>query len=298
MVCKICLSGEAKFFFHSINKHGRHKQSNEKFAVFRCSKCGVLFLKEVKVNSVYYRKYYGKDYYKNTVRNDLLNKILAFFSFVSVKKKEKFILKYFNNLHKISILDVGCGDGKFLERLDQKKFDKYGLELNKEAIKICQKKEIFIYGGKLVDLNFKNKKFDVISLWHSLEHIEDPIGVLRKIKRILSKKGILVIQTPNVDSFGFKFGKENWFHLDSPRHLFIYSKKAIGELCERTDFEIFKIKNEFYDYPLDLFWSIRSSPIKYVFYLLYPIIKFLSKEHFTYIIKHKSNCLRQSYVRI
>lgn len=289
MVCKICLSREVNFCFNSLNIHGRHHQGKETFTVFKCSKCGVIFLNNVKASLGYYQKYYGFDYYQNTTKNDLVNKILDFFSFVSVKRKERFILKYFNNFHKISILDVGCGDGQFLEHLDVNKFEKFGLELNQAAIKTCQKKGIFVYRGKLTDLNFKNKKFDVISLWHSLEHMEDPVATLSKARKILSARGILVIQTPSVNSFGFKFGRENWFHLDSPRHLFIYSRKAIDGLCQRTNLKILEIKNEFYDYPFDLFWSVRSSPVKYIFYPLYPLIKYLSKEHLTYIVRRKFN---------
>lgn len=291
MVCKICSSDKVKFLFYSKNKHGRHKLSEDEFGIYFCNECGVLFLEGVKVNRIYYGKYYKDNYYRDGASRGLLSRILTFFSLASIRRKERLILKYFDNFQKISILDVGCGDGQFLDHFNDNKFGKYGLELNQAAIKTCQKKGIFVYRGKLTDLNFKNKKFDVITMWHSFEHMADPVATLYKARKILSARGILVIQTPSVDSFGFKFGRENWFHLDSPRHLFIYSKKAIGELCKKTGLEIIEVKNEFYDYPLDLFWSTRSSLVKIVFYPLYPLIKLLSKEHLTYIIKSKPNFL-------
>ena len=108
---------------------------------------------------------------------------------------------------------------------------------------------------------------------------------LKKIREILSKKGVLIFQIPNIDSLGFRLGKKLWFHLDLPRHLILHNRKSIEWLCKKTGFEIKYIKYEYYDYPLDLFWSLRKSLLKYLVYPIYPIIKYFSREHLTFICK-------------
>ncbi len=286
MVCNICSSNNIKFSFFSSNIHGRNKLSPERFSIYQCKDCGMIFLGKTNLNKKFYQKYYDRNYFSQTNNKvSFASRLTEFFSYLSTKKKERLILKNINNMNKVSIIDIGCGDGKFLEKLNPKKFEKFGLEINLQAVENCKKKNISMFDKPLTSLDFKNKKFDAITLWHSFEHMENPLETFHKIKKVLSKNGVLILQTPNTKSLGFRFGKENWFHLDSPRHLFIYTEKAIDKLCQKTGFTLVKSISEFYDYPLDLFWSIRYSPVKYLFYPLYPMIKFFDREHLTYFIK-------------
>ncbi|MDH5573814.1 MAG: class I SAM-dependent methyltransferase, partial [Gammaproteobacteria bacterium] len=135
------------------------------------------------------------------------------------------------------------------------------------------------------NIDFKNEKFDVITLWHVLEHIDDPVYLFNKLYNLLSDNGILVVQVPNSDSLGFKLGKQYWFHLDTPRHLIIYNKNSFNILCEKTGFSVSQIKNEFYDYPQDLLWSLMKSNWKYPIIPIYPVMRILSAEHLTFICK-------------
>lgn len=290
MVCKICSSKNIKFVFFSSNIHGRNILSPERFAVYQCDNCGIIFLEKINLDKEYYNKYYDKNYFKkiNNI-SGFITKLVELFIYLSTKNKERLILKNLNKKNNISIIDIGCGEGIFLEKLNPEKFEKFGLEINSQAVEKCRKKNISMFNQPLTSLDFKNKKFDVVTLWHSLEHMENPLETFQKIKKVLSKNGVLVLQTPNTKGLGFRFGRENWFHLDSPRHLFIYTENAIDKLCQKTGFKLAKSINEFYDYPWDLFWSIRHSPVKYLFYPLYPIIKFFDREYLTYFISPLSN---------
>lgn len=150
---------------------------------------------------------------------------------------------------------------------------------------LCKSKKINIYNKAIELIDFGEKKFDVITLWHVIEHLENPLKTIRKACKILSDNGILVFQVPNNGSLGFKCGKKYWFHLDSPRHLMIPNIKTINYLCTKNGLKIIRVINEFYDYPLDLFWSVRKSPIRFIVYPFYPIFKLLSKEHSTFICR-------------
>lgn len=285
--CALCGGRKTNRVFTAHNKHGRHLlNAKDKFNVFSCSECGSIFLEKMDIDEEYYKKYYESGYYENQKTGKILERAVELLVKISLKRKQKIITNSFRNgKEKISILDIGCGNGGFLSSLDNKKFYKNGVEINTEAAKVCEKNGIKAYNQNLTDINFGDKKFDAITMWHVLEHIHNPVEIFKNIHRILYDDGILIFQIPNSGSWGFKYGQKDWFHLDSPRHLNLYNQKSVVLLIRKTGFKIIRIKNEFYDYPLDLFWSIKASRLKLVMYPLYPIFKFFSKEHLTFICK-------------
>ncbi len=285
--CALCGGQKTKRIFVARNKHGRHMlDAKDKFDIFSCLECGSVFLKKMDINEEYYKKYYESGYYENQKISRILDKAVGLLVNFSLKRKQKIIINNFRNKkRKISILDIGCGNGGFLSSLKNDKFDKSGVEINQEAAKVCEKKGINVYNQNLIDIDFGDKKFNVITMWHVLEHITNPIDYFHKIRDILDDEGVVILQTPNSNSIGSICGGKNWFHLDSPRHLILYNKKSVDWLYRKTGFRIRKIKNEFYDYPLDLFWSVKASRLKFAIYPLYPIFKFFSKEHLTFICK-------------
>ena len=289
--CYICNSPKTAKLFSSFNVHGRKIiNEDEKFDIFKCQKCGVVFLNSDK--KINYSQYYGENYYCNSGESfskfmQLLIKISEDFSFT---RKEQLILKYFKNYKsKIAILDIGCGEGKFLLNLDKNKFIKKGIEINKDACRSCKKRSLSVLNKDFLKIEFNSEKYEVITLWHVLEHLDNPRAVLEKINRILKPNGILVISTPNIGSVGFKIGKSRWFHIDSPRHRFLYNKKSLKFLLNKEEFEIMEVKSEFYDYFLDLFWSLKNSIPKILLLLFYPLLKIYSKETITLIGKKQSS---------
>lgn len=267
--------------------HGRHLISREdKFLISRCQTCSAVFLAGVKVDKNYFRKYYQLGYYdqKGINSNSLLAKFLAFLSDISIGRKEGLITESVDHrASKLFILDIGCGSGNFLAGLNSTKFDRFGTEINREGYQLGRERGLKIFLGNLTNIDFGKKKFDVISLWHVLEHVEEPTILFKQISKLLKPKGILILQVPNTDSLGFRFGQKYWFHLDSPRHLILYNPKSVAVLCHRTGFKIKRTINEFYDYPLDLFWSVRKSLVRFLVVPLYPLLKVSSREHLTYI---------------
>ena len=254
--CKICNSVNVKFEIESNNTHGRHKvDSSESYKIFRCDTCEVLFLNSIKTDDGYYEKNYNQiDYYQTKDSKKIFMRLLEKVLFIFSSSIKKYLIK--TNLKKInkniSLLDFGCGDGEFLSSLNSNKYEVYGHDRNSTSKELCKKRGISIYNDG------DKKNFDVITMWHVIEHINDPIEVLKKLNAILKDNGVIVLQTPNTHSWGFKFGASNWFHLDSPRHLFLFNKKSIDHMCKDTGFILKKVYNEFYDYPLDLFWSLRK----------------------------------------
>jgi 2-polyprenyl-3-methyl-5-hydroxy-6-metoxy-1,4-benzoquinol methylase len=288
--CTVCGSYKTKNAFHARNIHGRHLiEKKERFNIYRCKRCNALFVSNIDINDdEFYNKYYSEGYYNpdSIASFKLASKMAVLLERLSYRLKEKLILR---NIEQIpaSILDVGCGSGIFLSYLNNKKFNRYGLEINNEGLRICQKKKIPVFSTDLMKTNFGDIKYNAITLIHVLEHLPSPVKVLTKINKIIETDGVLVLVVPNNMSFGCRIGKENWFHLDCPRHLFIPSKETIKWLAEASGFRVKKIGYEFYDYPLDLFWSIRHSCLKFLMYPLYPLLKVFSEETNTFILKKK-----------
>lgn len=293
--CILCDSKNIVRLFDSYNTHGRHViDEKERFPVYRCQDCKIIFLGNISVDQEYYRKYYKLGYYdgqEKPLENGLLARVMNWVSKYSVGRKSKMILKDSSSSSRISILDLGCGSGVFLSQLDNKKFKKSGLEINKEGQEISSNKGIKVYTDEISKVDFGQEKFDAVTMWHVLEHIKDPNTLFSEIAKVLNEKGKLIIQTPNTDCLGFKLGGENWFHLDSPRHLILYNPKAIAVLAKKNGFRVTKIINEFYDYPLDLFWSIREHRLKMILRALYPFLKIYSRENLTYILEKDASFL-------
>lgn len=134
-----------------------------------------------------------------------------------------------------SILDVGCGSGSFVFQLHELGF--------KKAVGIdpaLQEDILLKNGGKLYKKTLYNMEghFDFISYHHSFEHLENPVAVLKKTASLLTKNGICLIRLPNVESWAFRFFKENWSGIHPPYHLFLPSRKGMEILCQASGFKI------------------------------------------------------------
>ncbi|KKS29811.1 MAG: Glycosyltransferase [candidate division WWE3 bacterium GW2011_GWD2_42_11] len=282
--CPVCQSEKTKFISETFDTHGRYINSEDlKFRMFKCLTCNVMFLSGVVIDNKYYRDNYGSGYY-GTGNNKLISKITRLGFKISVFIKEKMIFKY-TNKDKINILDIGCGDCSFLQSVSDKSFIKTGIDMNPEVDKISVNSSIVVHRGDVLSHNFGKSMFDCVTMWNVLEHTTDPGAVLQRVQGLLYDDGILLIQVPNYSSLGYFVGKKLWFHLDSPRHLYLFNSKSIYTLASRNGFIIDKMYREPYDYPLDLFWSVRRSIFLPLFILFYPILKLFDREVTTYALR-------------
>lgn len=173
-------------------------------------------------------------------------------SLIDEKKKlnNKFWIRYLRRLKPNGkLLDIGCGEGFFLE-VAQKHWETYGVDISEYAInkakKRCKKTRLYVQDATKLD--FDNNQFDIIVCFDVLEHLPEPKLCLLNCNRILKANGLLLISTPNLHSLGRIWKQKNWFGYRDSTHISILSKKVWIEFLAHSNFSILKI---FYDWLWD-----------------------------------------------
>ena len=203
MICKIC--GNNNFNKEEVLNPQNLKES---YTYYFCTKCSVGFLFDVSeknLSSNYDEEYNEYEDSENSTNKSPLSKIL---DLLYIPRRE-YIKKFGASFD--SILDVGCGNGSFLDSVS---------DLFRE---------------------FYASEFNVITLWHVLEHIPNPRIFLEKIKNHMDSESRMIFEVPNSDSLNFKIFKRNYNWISLPEHVFFYNKKSITYLIDNLDMEVVDI---------------------------------------------------------
>ncbi len=139
-------------------------------------------------------------------------------------------------------LEIGCANGAYLLLLKKMGWDIVGIDIINCVTDEVEKAEIPIFTGELNEVNFESDSFDLITMWHVLEHLHSPIVTLLEIHRLLVKSGSLLIEVPNCESITAKIFRNSWFPWDLPRHLNHFSSESLYRLLEKAGFEIVRKK--------------------------------------------------------
>jgi SAM-dependent methyltransferase len=135
------------------------------------------------------------------------------------------------------LLDFGCGGGSFLARMHQQSWQVTGLDVSTAAVqRVRTELGLRALVGTLPHPELRPASFDVITMWHSLEHVHAPLAVLREAHRLLVPGGRLVVAVPNIDSLPFRWFGPAWYGLDLPRHLTHFSPWTLQHILLRAGF--------------------------------------------------------------
>jgi 2-polyprenyl-3-methyl-5-hydroxy-6-metoxy-1,4-benzoquinol methylase len=188
-------------------------------------------------------KYYESEEYQShhNQKKTFLNFIYNTVKKRSFKKKESL---FQNGKTQKSILDIGAGTGDFLQYCKDHKYEVTGTEPSATARKIARAKGIELYESidQLLD-----QKFDVITMWHVLEHIPNLFECLEQLKSLLKENGKLIVAVPNFKSYDAEYYKEFWAAYDVPRHLWHFSQKSIRNLFESVNMKVTQVHPMKYD---------------------------------------------------
>ena len=153
------------------------------------------------------------------------------------------LLDYFEKYRDTgNILDIGCGQGDFLFEARKRNWNVYGSEYSKAATDLCEKRGIKMYKGHLTKNIFDNIKFDVISSFEIIEHINNPNDFMSLINHKLQEKGLVYCTTPNFNSLLRNFEKDKFMMIAYPEHISFYTKHSIKYLGMKNNFKSLKVK--------------------------------------------------------
>lgn len=255
--CVLCGGNDFKRIFYSGDI--RFGLSNKKFKVARCKNCHLTF------TLGYGKKNFYPQYYEGiSFGDDNLKIKIDKFSIVS---------KYFKEPGRI--LDVGSGYGGFLQYANKNGWQGLGVENSGRAALKSRKRKIKIIRGNFNKVGLSGN-FDLITFWHSLEHMPDPLVALKKARTLIGKKGKIIIDLPNIASFSAKLFNNNFAGLDIPRHLFHFTPETLGKVLWRAGLKIEDIS----------YWSREHSAANF----FYSLVNFIfGQKTFTALVIKKKN---------
>lgn len=213
------------------------------FRLVQCRRCGLIYQNPRPVDmSPYYEGHYLP--FEHRARPKLLPRQQSAPEEAAIGAAGGYyqLLKQATDKRSGRILDVGCATGDFLVAMQVAGWNVAGCDLDAGAI--GQAKERLpsqsdqLIAGTLQDAAFPAESFDVITLWHSIEHLPDPLGTLREVRRILRPDGLLIVQTPAWLSLESQLWKGFWSGFDCPRHLVIFSSRTLTRALDCTGFSV------------------------------------------------------------
>ena len=218
-----------------------HLVSKEKFRLEYLTETDMLVTQPIPENLSNY--YESNNYISHTDEaKTLLEKVYQTIKKIALKRKLELINKYANTSK--TILDIGCGTGEFLITARKNNWNTIGVEINDEARNKSSKKNITTY--KFIK-EVKSSQFNIITLWHVLEHLKDLNGTITKISSLLDSDGTLIIAVPNYKSYDANYYKEYWAAYDTPRHLWHFSQKSISTIFENHNLKVVRTLPMYFD---------------------------------------------------
>ena len=215
-------------------------EDHHSYRVVECSGCGLIYVDPLPPTDVL-EKAYSKDYYTPWLTAQRRRR-------VSMWKRR---LRLLNRLSgsKGRLLDVGCGEGLFLEIAREDGWEVVGTEFSAFAAELGKRLGLDVYHGELMDIAFPPGEFDAITMWHVLEHTRDPVRVLKEARRILKGDGILIVAVPNLDNIPFQLvyrlvrGRRMALFDPGARelHLYHFRPSTIRRILEGSGFEVIRV---------------------------------------------------------
>ena len=211
--------------------------SRENFKLYKDKDLDMLVTLPKPANEDLGRYYESKDYISHTdAKRSLFEKLYQIIKKYSLRNKIRLITKMNGGIG--NLLDIGAGTGDFLIEATKKKWSVNGVEPSAKAKSLAKAK------GLNLELNsnkLNSNEFDVITMWHVLEHVPDLEFQIKELKRLLKPGGYLVIAVPNFKSYDADYYQSFWAAYDVPRHLWHFSKKSIVSLFKKEELFLEKV---------------------------------------------------------
>lgn len=235
MLCPICGSSDLE----KQEIRTQEKGGGMTRALYQCLACRVLFDAEYQKER---SEVYGAHYAAWGNPSEEMKIQIARDKKQTFRRQLKKITAYLDPQGK-KILDVGTAHGYLLEVAGELGLEAYGTEISEAALEIARQKfPGKIWAGPLEKQKLETAFFDAVALTDVLEHLSNPVETIREISRILKPGGILLIISPNSDSWTRKFWGRNWFQYKY-EHLFYFNRRSLEKILENNNMQLRKFEN-------------------------------------------------------
>jgi 2-polyprenyl-3-methyl-5-hydroxy-6-metoxy-1,4-benzoquinol methylase len=233
-----------------------HLVSGESFRIYHCHSCDLKFTNPRPDDNGLANYYNSDEYISHTNEgSSLVNRLYKVARKFTLNRKRQLIDRLGRNK---KMLDIGCGTGHFISICQRHGWQVTGVEPNI----IARRQAVENTNGKIHETisQVNDSPYDVITLWHVLEHLPNLKEVITQLKSLLTKNGVLIIAVPNHEAYESTIFKEYWAAYDVPRHLYHFNRQALYYLTEKNGLKIVKT----YPMWLDSFYiSLLSNKYQY-----------------------------------
>jgi 2-polyprenyl-3-methyl-5-hydroxy-6-metoxy-1,4-benzoquinol methylase len=239
--CLLCQDERAESIVHAADNDP--SGGALRFGVARCQRCGLCYTNpRPTANSI--AQFYTDDYpphqiAKNRrVQASTMGRWLARLAGQSCRERH-----YLPFVGQGRLLDFGCGGGDFLLRMRDQGWQATGLDSSSKVIRFLRKVHgLHGYVGSLPHPDLPPASFDVVTMWAALEHVHQPLAVLREAYRLLSPGGRLYVQVPNFESWDRRLFGAHWYSLDLPRHLTHFGPATLALALRSAGFRLLELR--------------------------------------------------------
>jgi 2-polyprenyl-3-methyl-5-hydroxy-6-metoxy-1,4-benzoquinol methylase len=238
--CPLCNETVFHPFLHCVD----FSISKESFTLVTCSSCDFVFTNP-RPGPAEIGKYYQSDVYisHHANKTGLIPAIYRLVRNRQFVNKTNIIKNHLSG--SLSILDIGCGTGDFLSYCKTLGWKTTGVEPDPDALGLAKSKGLLVHDTSFLDTN--SDTYDVITMWHVLEHVHDLKERLEQLGRLIKPGGLVIIAVPNHNSFDAKHYVNYWAAYDVPRHLSHFTKSSMTRLFKSFGFPLTQIHPMKYD---------------------------------------------------
>jgi SAM-dependent methyltransferase len=236
VACYACGSDQAAAFIEAeddlTGKPGR-------FRFVRCRICALVY-QNPRIPAAAIGDWYDDEYIAHRKKTDF-GPLTGLYNWAMERhdrRKLALVARYLDLRPGQHVLDLGCGAGTFLARLKERTGARAtGVDF-KNLAHLPSMRDIEFFCGRPQESRFSAGRFDLVTMWHFLEHDYAPIDTLARAREWLSPQGRLIIEVPRLDSLSFRLYRDRWPGLQAPQHTVLYSRDTLRSMVTRAGLEI------------------------------------------------------------
>ena len=231
------------------------------FTLYACDACGTGFLAPLPDQAALARRYQD-EFFSKADRRGALSRLFGRFEAMLFERRVRLVGRVLGDTPG-AVLDIGCGNGNFLHAMQRRGWTITGIEPSEHgAQRAGTDYGLEVINDDVFQVDLPPESFDLITLWHVLEHVPDPIAFIQRIQSWLKPAGKLLIAVPNFSGIEARLLKTRWAFLDIPRHQYQFNMNSLVVIAERSELVVDSDRMRLFEYSFPItmlnFFSILS----------------------------------------